>query len=79
MITKPLWAKAKVRLHLATCYMGYDKEFDMPSLQGINWINDRILLPLSIFIHNYFVAPFLDYGFPIIIIEEYEDISRLVS
>lgn len=80
MKNKPKWAMAKVRLHLATCYMGHDEELDMPTLQGINWFNDRMLLPFSVFFHNYFVQPFHPEitAFKIKVIEEYEDISRLV-
>ena len=76
-MNRPEWVKAKVRLHLATCWLGFDE--DMPTVQGINWFNDSILLPLSVFFHNYFITPFLDAEFPIKVIEEYEDIDKYLN
>lgn len=63
------------RLHLAHVWVGKDG-----LLMGINWFHDLILLPVSVFIHNYFIAPFQpmlkdvpDVGFPLIILEVYDD------
>lgn len=79
-MNRPEWAKAKVKLHLATCWMGIDDEIaDMPLLCGVNWFQDHILLPISVFIHNFLVAPFRDEGFPIRIIEEYDGFEEILE
>lgn len=77
-MNRPEWAKAKVRLHLATCWMGIDED-GIPLIQGVNWFNDSVLLPISTFIHKCLIAPFRDEGFPFRIIEQYEAFDNILE
>lgn len=74
MATPPKWAQFKVRMYFATCWM-CEEEDGTILMEGVNWINDKLLSFCSWF-HNYFVAPFLpdeeNNGFPIRILEAYD-------
>lgn len=67
-VHRPEWATAKVRFHLATCWYGEDG--DGCALEGVRWWDDALIM-FSTWFHNWFVAPFRDEGFPIIVLEEY--------
>lgn len=70
---KPDWAVAKVKIYFATCWID-SLTSDLPTICGVNWFNDQLLM-VCCFFHNYFVAPLMNEatGFPIRVLEEYED------
>lgn len=73
MSKRPEWAQAKGCLHLAVVWLREADDGDL-ELQGVNWLHDKVLLPVSTFLHNVLVAPCLpdNQGFPINILEVYD-------
>lgn len=75
---KPEGVQAKCKLHLATVWVGTSPEDGGPLIMGVSWLDDHILLPFSVWFHNYFIAPFMSAkgysscGFPITVIEKYD-------
>lgn len=72
MSCRPPWATAKVRMYLAKCWYGMEKDRMYPSMLGVHWWDDYLLVACTWF-HNWFVAPFFSYvGFPMKVLEIYE-------
>lgn len=70
--SRPDWATAKVRMYLATCWYGVEHGNPCPSMLGVRWWDDYLLVACSWF-HNYAVQPFFtDAGFPMRVLETYE-------
>lgn len=75
----PEWATAKVRFYLATCWFGVEGDEDCPSLEGLRWWDDLLLVVCTWF-HNWFVQPLCeDEGFPLRLVEAYPPLGPLRS
>ena len=79
---KPEDAVAKAKMHFAKVWLGENEDGEL-KVMGINWLHEYILLPLSVFYHNWVFAwfmPALGYpscGFPFKILEKYDPDFRL--
>lgn len=76
---RPQWVRAKVRIYLATCWMGYPKT-DVLIICGINWFNQKLLW-LCMWFHDWFVQPFFQEikRYPMEILEIYQETANGVS
>jgi hypothetical protein len=76
---RPEWATAKIRMYFATCWYGVEDNQEGPSIEGLHWWDDLLLVVCTWF-HQFFVQPFFEReGFPFRVLETYEgfDMSEI--
>lgn len=79
MSKRPEWATAKVRFYLAMCWYGQEVGQPCPSMQGVRWWDDYLLVACT-WLHDYFVQPFCEQeGFPLRIVEQYPPAGPLLN